>query len=63
MIVVTIITYMSVILNTVTQRYEYKIDESSVVFAKSGILDMKFGQISNQLPTEFELGLNLNDGY
>ncbi len=40
MIVVTIITYMSVIFNAIVDRSEYKVDESSVVFAKSGILDM-----------------------
>ena len=62
-IVITIIIYMTSVFSTIFQRLEYKIDESSLVFGKSGITNLTFGQISSQLPTSFELDLNKNNGY
>ncbi len=58
MILVTIITYLSIVLYTVFNRLEYKIDESSVIFKDSGIDSLTFGEIWDQLPDNFEFDLS-----
>lgn len=58
LIVVTIVTYLSLVLYTVFNRLEYKIDESSVIFKDSGINKLTFGEIWDQLPDNFEFDLS-----
>ena len=63
LIVVTILTYMISVFSTIFNRLEYKVEESSVIFKDSGIGNLTFGQISDQMPSNFEIDLSGAFGY
>jgi hypothetical protein len=52
-----------VIFTTIFHRYDYKVDESTVIFEQSGITDYTIGQIKNQLPKVIEMNLISSYGY
>ncbi len=62
-IVVTIVTYMSVIFSTVFNRDDYTLNESSTLFVNSGITNLTIGDIRDELPLSFELDLSSFAGY
>lgn len=62
-IVVTIVTYMSVIFSAVFNRADYTLSESSTLFGSSGITNLTIGDITSELPMSFELDLSGAYGY
>jgi hypothetical protein len=57
LLAIMLITYAAVIFTAIFKRDEYTLQESSVLFEESGILDATLKDLHTQFPRDFELEL------